>query len=224
MNMRADIKDAIQDGNVEALHRLISADPALAYEKLDGQRTALHVATDWPGHFPNVRETISALVAHGADVNAQFKGQHSESPLHWAASSGDIDALDTLLDHGASTEAPGAIIGGGTPLADAVAFGQWRAAHRLIERGACSTIWQAAALGLLDRVKEYFATKPAPPPDVVTNAFWSSCHGGQLAAASYLLERGADLHWIGHDHLNPLQAAMRNGNQDLVEWLRHQSV
>ncbi len=224
MNMRADIKDEIQNGNVEALHRLISADPALAYEKLDGQRTALHVATDWPGHFPNIRETISALVAQGADVNAQFKGHHSESPLHWAASSGDIDALDTLLDHGASTEAQGAVIGGGSPLADAVAFGQWRAAHRLIERGARATIWQAAALGLLDRVKGYFASNPALAPDVVTNAFWNACHGGQLAAASYLLERGADLHWIGHDHLTPLQAAMRNGNQDLVEWLRHQSV
>ncbi len=224
MNMREDLKDAIQNGKVETLRRFILADPALSHARLDGQRTLLHVATDWPGHFPNIRETISALIAHGADANAQFKGHHSETPLHWAASSGDMEALDTLLDHGANWEAPGAVIGGGTPLADAVAFGQWRAAHRLIERGARSTIWQAAALGLIDRVKENCAGNPAPAQDVVTNAFWCACHGGQLVAAEYLLERGADLNWVGYDNLTPLAAAIRNGNQDLVEWLRRQEA
>jgi hypothetical protein len=43
----------------------------------------------------------------------------------------------------------GAVIGGGAPLADAVAFGQWQAARRLVERGARTTLWQAAALGLM---------------------------------------------------------------------------
>ena len=37
-------------------------------------------------------------------------------------------------------EAPGAVIGDGTPLADATAFGQWNAARRLIEPGAHSTL------------------------------------------------------------------------------------
>jgi len=53
-----------------------------------------------------------------------------------AASSGDVDVLDALLDAGADIEAPGAVIGGGTPLADARAFKQWMVALRLIERGA----------------------------------------------------------------------------------------
>ncbi len=224
MSMQNDIGEAIRDGDVATLHRLVSADPALVHARIDGKRTLLHVATDWPGHFPNVRETISALVCHGADVNAQFKGRHSESPLHWAASADDMDALNALLDHGADIEAPGAVIGGGTPLADAVAFGQWRAAHRLVERGARSTIWQAAALGLMDRVEEYLASDPAPVPDVVTNAFWSACHGGQLVAANYLLGRGADFNWVGHDGLTALDAAVRNGNKELVEWLRSQGA
>lgn len=219
--MRNDVLDAIRTGDLPTLNRLLSLEPTLVHARVDGVRTLLHVATDWPGHFPNVRETISTLVAHGADVNARFAGQsHSESPLHWAASSGDLDALNTLLDHGADIEAPGAVIGGGTPLADAVAFAAWPAARRLIERGARSTIWQAAALGLLDRVEEHMASDPAPAADVVTNAFWGACHGGQLIAAQYLLGHGANLNWVGHDHLTPLDAAARNGNPDLVEWLR----
>ena len=61
----------------------------------------------------------------GADVNARFTGPHTETPLHWAASSDDVEALDALLDAGADIEGDGAVIGGGTPIADAVAFGQW---------------------------------------------------------------------------------------------------
>ena len=182
--------------------------------------TLLYVATDWPGHFPNVRATVSVLVARGADVNAAFVGHHSERPLHWAASSDDVDALEALLDHGADIEALGAVIGGGTPLADAVAFGQWRAARRLVESGARTTLWQAAALGLQRRVEDCFATDPPAAPDEITNAFWCACHGGQLAAAQYLFERGADLNWVGYDQLSPLDAAKRSGSLDLVVWLR----
>ncbi len=223
--MQTDIVDAIRTGDLSTLNRLLSTDPTLVHARVDGQRTLLHVATDWPGHFPNVRETITTLVARGADVNAKILGQpHSESPLHWAASSDDLDALDTLLDHGANLEASGAVIGGGTPLADAVAFATWRAARRLIERGARSTIWQAAALGLMDRIEEHMASDPAPAAEVVTNAFWGACHGGQLIAAQYLLSRGANLNWVGHDHLTPLDAAARNENSELVEWLRSEGA
>jgi hypothetical protein len=64
-----------------------------------------------------------------------------------------VAALDALLDAGADIEARGAVIGGGTPLSDAVAFAQWNAARRLVERGARTELWEAAALGLLDRVE-----------------------------------------------------------------------
>jgi hypothetical protein len=66
-------------------------------------------------------------------------GAHGETALHWAASSDDVEVRDALLDAGADLEAPGSVIDGGTPLADAVAFGQWNAARRLLERGATRT-------------------------------------------------------------------------------------
>src|SRR5581483_2495270 len=110
--MHGDAVEAIRTGDARELNRLLSENPALIHTRVDGKRTLLHVATDWPGHFPNVRETITTLLAHGADVNARLVGgAHAETPLHWAASSDDVDALDALLEHGADLEAPGAVIG-----------------------------------------------------------------------------------------------------------------
>jgi ankyrin repeat protein len=236
---------AIRAGDVEALARLLHDHPGLATARLGGKpacasgemsRTLLHVATDWPGHYPRGAETVATLVAAGADVNARFEGPHRETPLHWAASSDDVAVLDALLDHGADIEAPGAVIGGGTPLADAAAFGQWNAARRLVERGAQTTLWEAAALGLLDRVQGHFAgqaqaswsPRPSRPggaaPDEVTHAFWCACHGGQQQVAEYLLARGADLNWVGYDHLTPLDAARRTGANALVAWLFHRGA
>jgi uncharacterized protein len=211
---------AIRAGDVSSLRQLLEKHPELVNARIDGQRTLLHVATDWPGNFPNSAATVALLIASGAAVNAPFVGSHSETPLHWAASTNDAAALDALLDHGADIEATGGVIGGGTPLADAVAFGQWQAARRLVERGASTTLWQAAALGLMERVGRCFTADSPPSPAEVTNAFWCACHGSRREAAEYLLARGADLNWVGYDGLTPMDAASRSGAVDLVEWLR----
>jgi hypothetical protein len=214
--------EAIHAGDVPRLQRLLAEHPRLATVQLgdpDMSRSLLHVATDWPGHYPNGPATISALVQAGADVGARFTGPHTETPLHWAASSDDVPVLDALLDAGADIEADGAVIGGGTPLADAAAFGCWEAARRLVERGARTTLWHAAALGLLDRVAAYFDNPTPPSPDDVTHGFWSACHGGQRQTAEYLLDHGADLNWVGYDNLTPLDAARRAGANALVAWL-----
>jgi uncharacterized protein len=107
------------------------------------------------------------------------------------------------------------VLGGGTPLADAVAFGQWHAARRLLEHGASTTLWQAAALGLTQRVAQEDGSA-----EEITNAFWCACHGGQRETAELLLERGADVNWVGHDGLTPLDAALRSDADELAGWLR----
>ncbi|WP_238650471.1 ankyrin repeat domain-containing protein [Paenibacillus piscarius] len=195
-------------------------------------RTLLHIATDWPGHYPNNAAVVTALIEAGAEVNAQFSGPHRETALHWAASSDDVEVLNLLLDAGADIEAPGAVIAGGTPLDDAVAFAQWRAAQRLVERGAQPAVWHAAALGLLDALEAHFAGHPLPrrypwgtssasaAPDEVNVAFWCACHGGQRAAAEFLLGRGAELSWPSPwDGLTPLDAARRSQATKLAAWL-----
>jgi ankyrin repeat protein len=217
--------EAIHAGDVQALERLLVDHPDLATARFTDfscgdERTLLHVVTDWPGHFPNGRGIVAALVAAGADVNAPFGGSHAETPLHWAASSDDIEVLDALVEAGADVAASGSVIDGGGPLSDAVGFGQARAASRLIEHGAQTNLWQAAGLGLVERLELLLAADPPHTRDEITNAFWCACQGGQREAAQRLLESGADINWIGHDALTPLDAAMRGDAADLAEWLR----
>ena len=221
---------AVRAGDVDALRRLLDENRWLATARLGDDdacgmsRTLLHVATDWPGHFPRVAETIAALVAAGADVDARFRGPHDETPLHWAASSDDVAALDALLDAGADIEAPGAVLGGGAPLADARGFKQWNAAFRLVERGARTTIVDAATLGLLDRVERCFADAE-PTAEEITRAFWGACHGARRDCAEYLLDKGAELNWIPPwENLTPLDAAERERAAGVVAWLRERGA
>ena len=220
--------EAIQSGDVAALRHLLTTHPGLATARVGDTncaRTLLHLATDWPGHPPDGPATVTALVTAGADVNARFTGAHRETPLHWAASTDDVPVLDTLLDLGADIEADGGVIGDGTPLADAVAFGQWKCARRLVERGARTTLWQAAALGEADRVAACLASETDPPTaEDITAALWCACHGGQRETADHLLRHGGDIDWIGYDGLTALDAADRSGHPALVAWLRGQGA
>ncbi|WP_217213622.1 ankyrin repeat domain-containing protein [Streptomyces sp. AC550_RSS872] len=223
-----EVSEAIRSGDVEVLRDLLTAHPGLATARVgnaDSARTLLHLATDWPGNFPHGPATVTVLVAAGADVDARFTGAHRETPLHWAASTDDVPVLDALLDLGADIEADGGVIADGTPLADAVAFGQWKCARRLVERGARTTLWQAAALGEADRVTACFTSAADPPTaEDITNALWCACHGGQRETADQLLRRGGDVNWIGHDRLTALDAADRSGHPALVAWLRDQGA
>ena len=224
------LTEVIHAGEPERLTRLLDRTPGLGAARIvtpDASFTLLHVATDWPGHFPCVRDTIFELTDHGADVNGRYAGPHTETPLHWAASSDDVDALDALLDRGADINATGAIIAGGTPLSDARAFGQWRAAARLVERGAETTLADEATLGLLDRLTARLTGPGRPGLDDLSRAFWGACHGGQLQAAIVLLEQGADINWIPPwEPLTPLDAAERSHREHgidataLIAWLR----
>lgn len=230
---------AIKEGDLPSLRTLLSQHPNLATALVtspgpDGQpegRTLLHIATDWPGHLPNAAATIQLLASAGADVSAPFRGgHHQETPLHWAASNDDVAALDALLAAGADIEAPGSVLGGGPPLADAVGFRQWRAAGRLAERGAVVTLEQAAGMGLTGRVEAMLVVRrdgvPAAGGEDVSKAFWYACHGGRLDAAKVLARHGADFNWRPpwDEDTQPLDAAGEEGGEELVRWLREQSA
>lgn len=229
-----DVVDAIHSGDVPSLRRLLKNVDDLANARLVDAgctKTLLHVATDWPGHFPNGPATVAALVGAGADVNGRYEGDHRETPLHWAASSNDVEVLDALLDAGADIDAPGGVVDGGTPLADARIFAQWDAARRLVERGAMSTIKDEATLGLTDRLQGRFEAPVPPARAEIDHAFWGACHGGQLPAAQYLHARGANMNWVPPwEDLTPLDAAVRSNEQnsthanDLVRWLKDQGA
>jgi ankyrin repeat protein len=212
---------AIRSGDVAGLRQLLTDHPGVAAAPLGGRyktRTPLHVVTDWPGYFPNGPEVVRLLVDAGADPDARQSGD--ETPLHWAASSDDAHVAAALIDAGADIHAPDGSIG--TPLANAVGYGCWEAARLLVARGArVDEPWQAAALGLLDRLEHLLGDHPSP--EQLSQAFWHACSGGQRRAAEYLLACGADRNWTP-DYANgtPLDAATRTGTQrdNLIGWLR----
>jgi ankyrin repeat protein len=152
---------------------------------------------------------------------------HAETPLHWAASSDDVEVAQALIGGGADIEAPGASIAGGSPLDDAVGYGCWQAARLLVERGArVDRLWHAAALGMARRVDELLAASP-PTQQELTDAFWQACHGGQRRVAERLLELGAELNgspsW-GDDTPLDVADSQDTGRQALVNWLRDQGA
>ena len=217
---------AIRCGSVQELQRLLTEHPELARARLgdDGvsgmSRSLLHVATDWPGHFPEVAATIALLVDAGADVNARFRGPHEETPLHWAASSDDVEAITALLDAGAHIDADGGVIAGSTPLADATAFAQWNAARLLIARGARAQVFDLAALGRTADVLAQLDRADSADADVLGRCLWSACHGAQLSTARALADRRADIDWLpSWEQATPLDIAAREGAHDVVRWL-----
>ena len=154
-----ELRQAVQGGDVEQLTRLLVAHPEVASARLvgadGGGGTALHIVTDWPGYFPNGPAIARLLLEAGAEVDARTAGRGgkievpgSETPLHWAASSDDVDVAEVLIDAGADIEAPDGSIG--TPLDNAIGYACWNVARLLVARGArVDKLWHASALGML---------------------------------------------------------------------------
>jgi ankyrin repeat protein len=229
-----DLTQAIHSGDVDALRRMLVERPELATVHMIGRkgfeggwRTPLHAAADWPGYFPAAPLSVALLLEAGADANDDTGGDCPETPLHWAASSDDVDVAVVLIDGGAGLETPGGSIG--APLDNAIGYGCWHVARLLVERGAAvNALWHAAALGLLDRLEELLAATPPPTEEDVNNAFWQACHGGQRRAAERLLAAGADINaspGYAGNQTGLDQAVMPDTRSDLLAtWLREQGA
>ena len=219
---------AVHGGDIESVRRLIAASPELVNGPLGGPfktRSALHIVADWPGYFPNGPEIARVLLAAGADPNYRDPEPGSETPLHWAASSDDVDVASVLIDGGADIEVPDGSIG--TPLDNAIGYACWNVARLLVARGVkIDKLWHASALGLLTRLRE-LEEREEPESAELSKAFWHACAGGQRRAAEYLLLRGADLNWVpDYAEGTPLDAADGLGTrqENVITWLREKGA
>ena len=222
---------AVHSGDVDLVRRLLAENPDLARARFGaierGTRTPLHFVTDWPGYFPSGPSIVKLLIDAGADPNALTTGRGSDSPgpgsetpLHWAASSDDVDVARALIDGGADLETPDGSIG--TPLDNAVGYACWHVARLLVMRGArVDKVWHAGALGMLDRLDELLVPDLDLPR--ISQGFWHACAAGQRRAAERLLGAGADLSWEpDYAQGTALDAATGLGTRqdNVIEWLR----
>jgi len=225
-----ELRIAVHTGDVDLAGRLLSERPELAtarFEARGGTGTALHFVTDWPGYFPNGPDIVHLLVDAGADPNAlttgggsPTPGPGSETPLHYAASSDDVEVAAALIDRGADLETPDGSIG--TPLDNAVGYACWHVARLLVMRGArVEKIWHAGALGMLDRLDDLLV--PETDREQVSQGFWHACAAGQRRAAERLLNAGADLNWEpDYAEGTALDASTGLGTRqdNVIAWLR----
>lgn len=219
---------AIHAGDIDSVRQLVADTPELATGPLGGAfktRTALHVVSDWPGYFPNGPQIVRLLIAAGADPNSRDPEPQSETPLHWAASSDDVDVAAALIEGGADIEVPEGSIG--TPLDNAVGYACWNVARLLVARGArVDKLWHASALGLLDRLEELLDSAK-PTAEEVSQGFWHACAAGQRRAAERLLAAGAEIDWEpDYARGTALDAAGGLGTrqENVITWLKERGA
>lgn len=220
----AELRVAVHGGDVDAVRRLIAGNPDLAMANFvarGGSGTALHFVTDWPGYFPNGPDIVHVLIDAGADPNATTTGPGMpETPLHYAASTDDVDVAVALIDRGADLETPGGSIG--TPLDNAIGYACWHVARLLATRGArIEKVWHASALGLLDTLETLLVS--GIDRQEISKGFWHACSAGQRRAAERLLNGGADIAWVpDYADGTALDAADGLGTrqENVIEWLR----
>lgn len=209
-----DVRTALRSGDVEALRRILGADPAqanalLAYGENCQKLThhPLHYVCDlvFNGVLPKGEEMplVEALIEAGSDVDFG-KGDRRETNLIGAASLGTENIGLRLLDAGADPHARG--LGGETALHWAALFGELQLVRRLID---------GADLELED--DQYHST----PLGWAVHGFCEpqtanpASHGQQREAAALLVARGARVKadWLQEDAVraDPVMSSILQG-------------
>lgn len=158
--------DAIVNGDLAALRRLLERDPALARARStrDHHSTLLHyVSANGVEDYrqkspPNIVEITKLLLDAGADPDATSEAYGGgcttvglvATSVHPEQAGVQIALLETLLDRGAQMDLPGAAGNAHSLIHGTLANGQPAAARFLAGRGARLDYVSAAALGRLE--------------------------------------------------------------------------
>ena len=165
---------ASRTGRVGVVARLLDAGAdANATESWRGQTALMWAAAE------NNVETIDALVAAGADIEAESTGYMR--PLHFAVRDGQIDAVRVLAAAGADIDTP---VNDTSPLALAVINAHFELAAALVDLGADPNVSdrRGSVLHALAWIRRPGSGRPPIPTGTVDS----------LDVARKLLERGAN--------------------------------
>ncbi|WP_143688834.1 ankyrin repeat domain-containing protein [Wolbachia endosymbiont of Laodelphax striatellus] len=122
--------DAVEQGNLDRVQRCLNEGADVLAR--NNHHTLLHAAVS-----SNKEEIIKLVLNKIKETQSQYidaKDTEGDTPLMWAAESGRVNAVEVLLDHGASTEVKNN--DGMTALHWAAKENESRVAKLLIDKGA----------------------------------------------------------------------------------------
>jgi Ankyrin repeats (3 copies) len=228
--------DAIVDGEVAALERLLRANPDLIRARSTRRHhaTLLHYVgangTEKQRTPRNAVAVAKILLDAGADVNAVGEMYGGTTALGLVATSvhpaqaGVQDALmEILLAYGAALE--GAVAPDytrGSVVNACLANGRPHAAEFLGGRGARLDLDGAAGVGRLDVVKSFFnedgSLKPHATKEQMESGFLWACGCGRTNVVEFLLQMGVNVNAMPHGETG-LHCAAYGGQLNIVKLL-----
>jgi ankyrin repeat protein len=228
---------AIAAGDVDALSKILKSNPSAVKIRDRNKRAPLHYCAERPiiisadqkphidrddrNWLTNSKVMAEILIAYKADVNAKDDFHHT--PLHSAASSGNIEVAKVLLANKADVNAKD--LYSSTALHTVAWNGNIAFARLLIENGANVNAVDKFGTPLIAAIEDHrdmvelLLNNKADVQIRKPDGFSPIHLAGNKDIAQLLLAHGAKLETPGYHGRTPLhQAAMRNRN-DVAEWL-----
>lgn len=197
------LRRLIEQGETEALRKLLSSSPRLAKLPFPEGDWPIHVAAEY-----NDPAMIEMLVGAGAPLDTRYEGS-AHNALSWAVTCWSFEAGIKLIQLGV---VPDLFCAAGLGLLEVVKL-FWKDGEL---RGHPSQTGSSRFADSGERL-------PRPPLDArdqVSDALYIACRANRLEVARWLLDHGADPNWRGYAGASCLAWAEFAGDASLCALLR----